>query len=489
MCCTRPARTRRCRCGACRPARRSRSSITMRPIAALALSKDGTLIAAAGREIGQGVEQRRRQTGRRLVDARRRARHRAVAGQDPPRPCRQPTSWPASTNSTAGSSRRSPHDGPVQAAAFVDAKRVVTAAADKSARLWTSPLVWQQPHAGPARQRRLHAQGRPGRLAPATTRRSASGTPPTARRSRPSPTPRDGHAAWHLGRRRTDRHRRCRQDRQSLDARRRQGGRRPGHYRRRAGAGIQPQRPARRRRRRQGRHDPRLRCCARQRGADVRRSRRPGALARVPAGQPHAGDRVARQDGPSARRGRARRTARASGRPGTPADAQQRHAASDRGRRQDRQAVGPGQARACSRRSARSPSRSRRSRSARITRKSAAACRQGGQGLERRRRQGNCEPRASGRRAVRGVQRGQDAHRHRRRGQANPPVGDRHRPGAAILRTARRGRGGGRGAVGGRGRRGGQGRPHRDSRRLPASSPPMPGRCTRSRCCRRTRTC
>lgn len=39
----------------------------------------------------------------------------------------------------------------MQAAAFLDAKRIVTAAADKTARLWTLALVWQRPHQGPAR--------------------------------------------------------------------------------------------------------------------------------------------------------------------------------------------------------------------------------------------------------------------------------------------------------------------------------------------------
>jgi WD40 repeat protein len=45
-----------------------------------------------------------------------------------------------------------PHDGPVQAVAFVDAKKVVTGGADKLARLWTSALVWQRQHQGPVRQ-------------------------------------------------------------------------------------------------------------------------------------------------------------------------------------------------------------------------------------------------------------------------------------------------------------------------------------------------
>jgi WD40 repeat protein len=45
-----------------------------------------------------------------------------------------------------------PHDAPVHGVTFVDAKRVVTAGADKLARLWTSSLVWQRQHQGPVRQ-------------------------------------------------------------------------------------------------------------------------------------------------------------------------------------------------------------------------------------------------------------------------------------------------------------------------------------------------
>ncbi|MCI0684104.1 MAG: WD40 repeat domain-containing protein [Gemmataceae bacterium] len=44
------------------------------------------------------------------------------------------------------------HDAAVHAAAFLDAKRVVSAGADKLARLWTSSLVWQKAHQGPVRQ-------------------------------------------------------------------------------------------------------------------------------------------------------------------------------------------------------------------------------------------------------------------------------------------------------------------------------------------------
>jgi WD40 repeat protein len=45
-----------------------------------------------------------------------------------------------------------PHDGPVSGVAFVDAKKVATAGADKLARLWTSSLLWQKQHQGPVRQ-------------------------------------------------------------------------------------------------------------------------------------------------------------------------------------------------------------------------------------------------------------------------------------------------------------------------------------------------
>ncbi len=51
------------------------------------------------------------------------------------------------------------HDGPVHAAAFLDAKRVVSAGADKQARLWTSSLLWQKTHAGPVRQAMFTPKG------------------------------------------------------------------------------------------------------------------------------------------------------------------------------------------------------------------------------------------------------------------------------------------------------------------------------------------
>ena len=73
-----------------------------------------------------------------------------------------------------------PHDGPVQAVAFVDAKKVVTGGADKLARLWTSALLWQRAHAGPVRQALFTPKGDQIISAGGWTNRSRSGTPPTA---------------------------------------------------------------------------------------------------------------------------------------------------------------------------------------------------------------------------------------------------------------------------------------------------------------------
>jgi WD40 repeat protein len=45
-----------------------------------------------------------------------------------------------------------PHDGPVQAIAFIDPKRLVTGSTDKTARLWNSALLWHKASAGPVRR-------------------------------------------------------------------------------------------------------------------------------------------------------------------------------------------------------------------------------------------------------------------------------------------------------------------------------------------------
>jgi WD40 repeat protein len=44
-----------------------------------------------------------------------------------------------------------PHEATVHAAVYIDAKRVATAGADKVVRLWTSALLWQRAHQGPVR--------------------------------------------------------------------------------------------------------------------------------------------------------------------------------------------------------------------------------------------------------------------------------------------------------------------------------------------------
>ncbi len=52
-----------------------------------------------------------------------------------------------------------PHEGPVHAVAFhSDGKRVFTASADKTARMWPLSLVWQAQHAGPVRQAVFNGQ-------------------------------------------------------------------------------------------------------------------------------------------------------------------------------------------------------------------------------------------------------------------------------------------------------------------------------------------
>jgi len=52
------------------------------------------------------------------------------------------------------------HEGAVAAVAFhPDGKQIITAGADKSARIWTSSLIWQASHAGPVRQAVFNANG------------------------------------------------------------------------------------------------------------------------------------------------------------------------------------------------------------------------------------------------------------------------------------------------------------------------------------------
>lgn len=51
------------------------------------------------------------------------------------------------------------HDGAVNAVAFVNPKTIVSGAADKLAKVWTSGLVWQKSHAAPVRQALFSPKG------------------------------------------------------------------------------------------------------------------------------------------------------------------------------------------------------------------------------------------------------------------------------------------------------------------------------------------
>ena len=52
------------------------------------------------------------------------------------------------------------HEGPVVAALLhPDGKQIVTASADKSAKAWTSSLVWRATHSGPVRQAMFAPKG------------------------------------------------------------------------------------------------------------------------------------------------------------------------------------------------------------------------------------------------------------------------------------------------------------------------------------------
>jgi WD40 repeat protein len=52
-----------------------------------------------------------------------------------------------------------PHEGPVLSVVYHPDGRVISASADKTARVWTSALLWQVAHAGPVRQALFNAKG------------------------------------------------------------------------------------------------------------------------------------------------------------------------------------------------------------------------------------------------------------------------------------------------------------------------------------------
>jgi WD40 repeat protein len=121
------------------------------PIASMALSKDGALLAVAGDKSVKVLS---------VADGK------PVAAWAVPAEARGIAISPDKTRMVvAGADKLArvyeidgrlvesfAHDGPVQGVAFLDARKVVAAAADKTARLWTSALTWQKSHQGPARR-------------------------------------------------------------------------------------------------------------------------------------------------------------------------------------------------------------------------------------------------------------------------------------------------------------------------------------------------
>jgi WD40 repeat protein len=121
------------------------------PITAMALSKDGTRIAAAGDKI---VKVWTVADGKEVGTFKLPAETKAMSlSPDGARVLIAGVDKLARICELDGKLLESlPHDGPVNAVAFVDAKKVVTGGADKLARLWTSSLLWQRQHQGPVRQ-------------------------------------------------------------------------------------------------------------------------------------------------------------------------------------------------------------------------------------------------------------------------------------------------------------------------------------------------
>ncbi len=121
------------------------------PITSLALSKDGTRLAAAsdktvkiwsvadGKELAALVNPAEVKGLGLLADGSRLV----IAGAD---------KLTRIVESDGKLVEMFAHEAPVHAAAFLDAKRVVSAGADKQARLWTGSLAWQKAHAGSLRQ-------------------------------------------------------------------------------------------------------------------------------------------------------------------------------------------------------------------------------------------------------------------------------------------------------------------------------------------------
>ncbi|MBI3411651.1 MAG: hypothetical protein HY040_25255 [Planctomycetes bacterium] len=121
------------------------------PVTHLALSKDGTRLAAAA---DKSVKVWNLADGKELATINTPAEARGVGfSPDNARVVIAGGDKLARIYEIGGQLVESfPHDGPVHAVRFIDAKRVISASADKQARVWTSSLVWQKAHQGAVRQ-------------------------------------------------------------------------------------------------------------------------------------------------------------------------------------------------------------------------------------------------------------------------------------------------------------------------------------------------
>lgn len=128
------------------------------PVTALAVSKDGARLAAAA---GKAIKVWNVADSKELASWPAPSEVRSLAlSPDGTRLLLSGNDKAARVHELAGKFMESfPHDGPVHDASYIDAKRVVTASADKTARLWTSALLWQRHQQGAVRQALFSPKG------------------------------------------------------------------------------------------------------------------------------------------------------------------------------------------------------------------------------------------------------------------------------------------------------------------------------------------